>query len=151
MEVGVRAESVSHLCLTSMTCRVSQRRHWTATSLGYLIPSLSLGASILTQGSMNGVSMVAGMEDLCGPTAQAHSDRGWPCSICCQSEAENNIPQETQSSNLKASQFSSQITCSRKRQQFFFTTIPCCKHGFVVLISSTIHQLIVILSQDSEQ
>ena len=83
MEVGVRAESVSHLCPTSMTSRVSQRRHWTATSLGYLIPSLSLGASILTQGSMNGVSMVAGMEDLCGPTAQAHSDRGWPCCICC--------------------------------------------------------------------
>jgi hypothetical protein len=54
MEVGVREESVSHLCLTSMTSRVSQRRHWTATSLGYLIPSLSLGASILTQDSMNG-------------------------------------------------------------------------------------------------
>lgn len=151
MEVGVRAESVSHLCPTSMTSRVSQRRHWTATSLGYLIPSLSLGASILTQGSMNGVSMVAGMEDLCGPTAQAHSDRGWPCCICCQSEAENNIPQETQPSNFKASQFSSQITCVWKRQQFFFTTIPCCKHGFVVLISSAIHQLIVILSQDSEE
>ena len=95
--------------------------------------------------------MVAGGEDVCGPTAQAGSDHGWPCCTCCQSEAENNIPQEAQPSNLKAGQFSCQVTCAWKRQQFFFPKIPCCKHGFVVLISSTVNQLIVTLSQDSEQ
>ena len=84
MEVGVRAESVSRLCLTSMTFRVfTTKETLDGYKFGSLIPSLSLGASILIQGSMNGVAMVAGMEDLCGPTAQAHSDRGWPCSICC--------------------------------------------------------------------
>ena len=152
MEVGVRAESVSRLCLTSMTSRVfTTKETLDGYKFGISYP-ISIFRCIDTYTRQHEWrSMVAGMEDLCGPTTQAHSDRGWPCCICCQSEAENNIPQETQPSNFKASQFSSQITCSRKRQQFFFTTIPCCKHGFVVLISSTIHQLIVILSQDSEQ
>lgn len=80
----MKAESVPPLCPTSMTSRVfTTKETRTATSLGSLIPSLSLGASILIQESINGVSMVAGVEDVCGPTAQAGSDHGWPCCTCC--------------------------------------------------------------------
>ena len=151
MEVGVRAESVSPLCPTSMTSRVfTTKETRDSYKFGISYP-ISVFRCIDTYTRERKRSIHGGRRARCVWTAQARSDYGWPCCTCCQSEAENNIPQEAQPSNLKAGQFSSQVTCAWKRQQFFFPKIPCCKHGFVVLISSTVNQLIVTLSQDSEQ
>ena len=84
MEVSVRAESVSHLCPTPMTSRVfTTKETLDSYKFGISYPISIFRCLMLIQESMNGVSMVAGMEDLCGPTAQARSDRGWPCCMCC--------------------------------------------------------------------